>query len=152
MLRGPQDDAAGVMAVTMIRNGPDAAALLRLVHQVLRDDLARFVPGSHRYELLLIGAALEIAAREAAAGDAPLREAHATLRDLLGEPAKDPPEGSGLIEELSRFSSKLASEIREGKRDGDERTHAAMIALSELSLAESNPKAVSGTDTTATKR
>lgn len=140
------------MAVTMIRNGPDAAALLRLVHQVLRDDLACFVPRSHRYELLLIGAALEIAAREAAAGDAPLREAHTTLRDLLGVPAKDPPEGNDLTEELERLSAKLASEIREGKHDGDVQTHAALIALSEKFLAESNPKVLSGTEFSPTKR
>ena len=123
-----------------MRSGPDAASLLRLVKRVLKENLSCHVPEARRYEFLLIGAALDIAAREAAAGDAPLRAACATLRKLVDENGGD---GSETLEDsIKRLSTRLAADIRSGAHDGDPRTHAALLELTEQLLAESNPKAL----------
>lgn len=125
----------------MIRNEPDAAALVRLVAGILETDLARDPSALSRYDRLLMAAALALATRELDNGDAPLAEALSALQPLL----PDPPglaQGEHLEETLAHFSRQLATEIRDGKRDGDASTYEGLRRATRSYLAESNPKAL----------
>jgi hypothetical protein len=125
----------------MIRNEPDAAALVGLVASILEDDLARDPSALGRYDRLLMTAALTLAARELGNGDAPLAEALSALQALLPDPS-GLAQGEVLEETLARLSRQLSSEIRAGKRDGDAATHDGLLRATRAYLAESNPKAL----------
>jgi hypothetical protein len=124
----------------MIRNEPDAAALVRLVAGILETDLARDPSALSRYDRLLMAAALTLAARELDNGDAPFTEALAALQPLLPDPPIDRAQGEGLEWVLAHLSRQLVTEIREGKRDGDAPTYEGLRRATRSYLAESNPK------------
>ena len=124
----------------MIRNPPDAAALIGLAAQALEQDLACEPSRLSRYDRRLVVAALRLAARELDNGEAPMREALAALRPLMPEP----PGETSLETLLTTLSRQLAAEIRAGERDGDARTHDGLLRATRAYLNESNPKALAG--------
>jgi hypothetical protein len=123
-----------------MRDRPDAAALLEFARAALLRDLAPLLPAERQHEAALIARAMAIAAREAAAGDAPLRACQASLAELLGE---------GDLDTLLR---RLATAIRAGDYDapGAEREQVRRLlwAITRQKLRESNPDylAASGLD------
>jgi len=123
-----------------MRDRPDAAALLDFARAALLRDLAPLLPAERQHEAVLIARALAIAAREAAAGDAPLRACQAALAELLGE---------GDLDTLLR---RLATAIRGGDYDAPgaarEQVRPVLWAITVQKLRESNPEylAASGLD------
>jgi hypothetical protein len=123
-----------------MRDRPDAAALLDFARAALLRDLAPLLPAERQHEVALIARAMAIAAREAAAGDGPLRACQAALAELLGE---------GDLDTLLR---RLAAAIRAGDYDapGAEREQVTRLlwAITVQKLRESNPDylAASGLD------
>ena len=112
-----------------MRNPPAAPRLIALVRDLLREGVkSGTVPG--RYDILLAGAALDVALRELEDGARIDAEAAHILEELMT--SRDP--GAALAE--------IARAIRAGERDGDTVTHEALIALAETYLRESNPKAL----------
>lgn len=125
----------------MIRNPPDAAALIGLVVTVLKQDLTNEQSDLSRYDRRLMIAALALAARELESGDGPLSEALAALSSsVTGLP--EPSRGDGLATTLAALSRRLSAEIRDGSRDGDHGTYEALLRAARAYLAESNPKAL----------
>ena len=123
-----------------MRDRPDAAALLDFARAALLRDLAPLLPEERQHEAALIARAMAIAAREAAAGDAPLRGCQAALAELLGE---------GDLDTLMR---RLAAAIRAGDYDAPgaqrEQVRRLLWAITRQKLSESNPEylAASGLD------
>jgi hypothetical protein len=123
-----------------MRDRPDAAALLDFAREALRRDLAPLLPAERRHEVGLIARAMAIAAREAVAGDAPLRACQAALAELLGEG------------DLDGLMHRLAAAIRAGNYDvpSPERAQVRQLlwAITLQKLRESNPDylAASGVD------
>ena len=121
-----------------MRDRPDGAALLDFARAALLRDLAPLLPAERRHEAALIARAMAIAAREAAAGDAPLRACQAALSELFGE---------GDLDGLMR---RLAAAIRDGNYDAPSPERAQVRRLLWVitlqKLRESNPDylAVSG--------
>ena len=122
-----------------MRDRPDGAALLDFARAALRD-LAPLLPAERQREATLIARAMAIAAREAAAGDAPLRACQAALAGLLGE---------GDLDTLLR---RMATAIRAGDYDAPSPRRAQvrrlLWAITIQKLRESNPEylAASGLD------
>jgi len=125
----------------MIRNEPDATALVRLVAGILENDLARAASTLDRYDRQLMTAALTLAARELDNGDAPLAEALSALQPLLPD-SPGLAQGEALKETLAHLSRQLSTEIRAGKRDGDAPTYEGLRRAARAYLVESNPKAL----------
>jgi hypothetical protein len=125
----------------MIRNPPEATALVRLVAGILEADLTREPSALGRYERRLMTVALALAARELDNGEAPLAEALTALRPLVPElPAPVPlPEPEDILATLSR---RLSAEIRAGTHDGDAQPHGGLLRATRAYLAESSPKAL----------
>ena len=123
-----------------MRDRPDAAALLHFALAALLRDLAPLLPAERQDEAALIARAMAIAARETAAGDAPLRACRAALADLLGE---------GDLDTLLR---RLAAAIRAGDYDAPslqrEQVRRLLWAITVEKLRRSNPDylAASGVD------
>jgi hypothetical protein len=125
----------------MIRNPPDATALIGLVATVLKQDLGQEPSALSPYDRRLMIAALALAARELGNGDAPLTDALAALGPLAPKLIGSEPDATP-AENLAALSRLLAAEIRAGKWDGDEQTHEALLRATRAYLAESNPKAL----------
>ena len=87
-----------------------------------------------RYELLMVAAARDIAAREQAAGEAALRAERAALAKLYGE--VDAP----LADALVALNRRFAADIRAGKFDEDASARDILRAATEAKLAECNPR------------
>lgn len=123
-----------------MRDGPDAADLLAVARETLMRDLLPTLPGERRYDALMVAAAMGIAARELTSGDAPLRRAEATLRDLMGDG------------EPVALSWRLSREIRAGGWDGPAgKAMALREALWRLTLdklRDANPKYLETRDLT----
>ena len=111
-----------------LRPRPNAEDFIRLVLEFL-EGLAARETGTVRYEALMARAALQIASRELTSGT----ERGARLEKLLGAPQSD-----GLAKRLSV----LSEEIREGIHDADPVVFEMLLGLIELSLEETNPKAL----------
>jgi hypothetical protein len=114
-----------------MRDRPDGAALLDFARAALLRDLAPLLPAERQHEAALIVRAIAIAAREAAAGDAPLRACQEALAELYGE---------GDLDALLR---RLAAAIRAGEYDAPSARRAQvrrlLWAITVQKLRESNP-------------
>lgn len=114
-----------------MRDRPDGAALLDFACAALLRDLAPLLPAERQREAALIARAMAIAAREAAAGDAPLRACRAALAALHGE---------GDLDTLLR---RMAAAIRAGEYDAPgaqrEQVKRLLWAITVQKLRESNP-------------
>jgi hypothetical protein len=123
-----------------MRDRPDGATLLDFARAALLRDLAPLLPAERQHEAALIARAMATAAREAAAGDAPLRACQAALAELFGE---------GDLDTLLR---QMAAAIRAGEYDAPSPRHAQvrrlLWAITVQKLRESNPDylAASGLD------
>ena len=114
---------------------PDAAGLLDTARDLLLRELLPHLPEARRFEARMVANAMAIAQRGMAADETPVL---AGLRALLGMPDAGP-------EALLR---RLAAEIRAGARDpgrpGRADAAAALVALTRLRCAVSNPRALGG--------
>lgn len=113
-----------------MRDRPDGAALLDFARAALRD-LAPLLPAERQREATLIARAMAIAAREAAAGDAPLAACRAALAELYGEG------------ELDTLLRRMVAAIRAGDYDAPgaarEQVRRLLWAITAQKLGESNP-------------
>ncbi|HEX9489557.1 MAG TPA: DUF6285 domain-containing protein [Stellaceae bacterium] len=114
-----------------MRDRPDAASLLDFARIALLRDLTPLLPAERQYEATLIARAMAVAAREAAAGAAPLAVCHAALAELYGE---------GDLDTLLR---RLAAAIRAGDYDAPgaprDQVKRLLWAITLQKLSESNP-------------
>ena len=114
---------------------PDAAGLLETARDVLLRELLPHLPEAKRFEARMVANAMAITRREMPADTAP---ALARLRDLLDMPNSAP----------DTLLRRLAAEIRAGERDPDRPGHAeaagALVGLTRLRCAVSNPRALGG--------
>jgi Domain of unknown function (DUF6285) len=96
---------------------PDAAELLEAVAEFLFADVREWAPREKRFQVLVAANVCAVVARELRAGEEPLREDWALFRELLGEPATDPPGDEELAGEVGRTREQLAAKIRSGELD-----------------------------------
>jgi len=110
---------------------PDAATLLDFARVALLRELAPLLPAERQHQATLIARAMAIAAREAAAGAAPLAACHRALAELCGE---------GDLDTLLR---RLADAIRAGAYDAPgaprDQVERVLWAITLQKLSESNP-------------
>jgi len=92
---------------------PDGAALLDEARRTLLEILLPLLPPERRYDGLMVANAMAIAAREAAQGDAALREAVQQLSALF--PAAS--SGEDPRAHLRELEARLSGEIRAGLCD-----------------------------------
>jgi hypothetical protein len=114
---------------------PDGAALLVAARRLLLEELLPLLPAERRYDGLMIGNAVAIAARELADHGAAAHAAAERLAAFYGEPGGAP----GPLER------RLAAEIRAGRYDAGER-RSALLALLRAEVGGrvrmANPKAL----------
>ncbi|WP_224249933.1 DUF6285 domain-containing protein [Hyalangium gracile] len=119
-----------------MRDRPIAHELLEAAQAVLSDTLLPALPQELTYQARMVLNAIGIAARQAAAGQAPLEAARHRLAALYGD------DGS----ELSVLERRLASDIRAGRFDPGSADRAAVFAhlwaTTRAKAAESSPKAL----------
>jgi hypothetical protein len=122
---------------------PSGAELLAIARQVLRDRLLPRLPEDCRYDTLMVANAMAIAAREAEAGETPLRAELAGIAALYGETAADPAGRQALTQAVAAANRRLARDIRDGAFAGREaalRRHLDRVVAGQLAV--SNPKAL----------
>jgi Domain of unknown function (DUF6285) len=116
---------------------PDVPALLEEARRTLLETLLPLLPPDRRYDGLMVANAMAIAAREAAQGDAILREAASMLAPLFPAASAEP---------LRDLEAALAREIRAGLCDAPEPRREAIRNYLRWSVAArlrlSNPKAL----------
>ena len=124
-----------------MNTGPDAAELLRVARKLLREDLVDEVPAERRYEALMVANAMAIAAREAEAGEADMREELRMLAELYGEKIVAE-SGSHSADKVAALNRRLAKDIRNGVLDGAcaQGVRALLRAQVIARLRISNPK------------
>ena len=128
-----------------MNNRPNASELLVIARATFTAEILPALPEKLRYSALMIANALAIARREIEAGDAPLRAEFERLTMLLAEIPREVT-GEALPAALADYNRRLASQIRAGRFDREERA----VLLEHLrkttqeKLAVSNPKALSG--------
>jgi Domain of unknown function (DUF6285) len=114
-----------------MRDRPDGAVLLDFARTALLRDLAPHLPAERQHEAALIARAMAIAAREAAAGDAPLAARRAALAEIFGHG------------DLGILLGRLAAAIRAGAYDAPgaarEQVKRLLWAITLQKLSESNP-------------
>jgi Domain of unknown function (DUF6285) len=114
-----------------MRDRPDGAVLLEFARAALLRDLAPLLPAERQHEAALIARAMAIAAREAAAGAAPLAACRAALAELYGEG------------DLDTLLHRLTAAIRAGTFDAPgaprEQVKRLLWAITVQKLSESNP-------------
>lgn len=115
-----------------MRDRPTSEELLVEARRILREELAPELKGAQRYKSLMIANALGMAARELAAGDAPLRRERELLQDLLGEAEAD----------LAALNALLAAKLRDGSLAGDAKAYTVLMEVAEAKVREVNPKAL----------
>ncbi|MCC7485206.1 MAG: hypothetical protein IT529_09480 [Burkholderiales bacterium] len=129
---------------------PDARNLLETARRALASEILPALPEELRYTALMIGNAMATAAREIAAGEAPLEAERERLRGLLGETGA-PASGRVLRAAVRDYNRRLAVAIRTGRFDGEGR--AAMLEhlrlATEAKLAVSNPRFLNQSPTAA---
>ena len=112
---------------------PDADGLLEAARDVLLRELLPHLPEAKRFEARMVANAMAIARRDTAADAAP---ALARLCELLDMPDAEP----------DALLRRLAAEIRAGERDpgrpGNAPAAEALVALTRLRCAVSNPRAL----------
>lgn len=113
---------------------PDARELLAIARQTLQDELLPQLPGSLRYQVLMVANAMAIAARECRDGEA----ADAAEAQLL---AALPDAGEASLTDARQA---LCQAIRQGRFDepgtDQEQLFAALSAITRARLSISNPK------------
>lgn len=121
-----------------MRDRPIAHELLEAAQEVLSDKLLPALPQELTYSALMVLNAMGIAARQAAAGDAPLEAARSRLSALYGDEASA----------LPALERRLAAEIRAGRFDPGAADRAAVFKhlweTTRAKAAESSPKALRG--------
>lgn len=119
----------------------DTADLLRTAQAALKERVLPHLPEDERYTGLLLAAALEIAAREAALGPPALAARRERLSALYGE-APDPAEDAAAA--VARLERRLAADIRAGAFDAPgprrDKAYEALCAAAADALAVSNPR------------
>ena len=112
---------------------PDADGLLEAARDVLLRELLPHLPEAKRFEARMVANAMAIARRGMAADPAPVL---AQVRGLLDMPDAEP----------DALLRRLAAEIRAGERDpgrpGSAPAAEALVALTRLRCAVSNPRAL----------
>lgn len=101
-----------------MRERPIGDELLILARKLLREELMPLLPDERRYDALMVGNAMAIAARQMAFGDGPERREREDLARLLGEST-----------ELGDLQQSLAAKIRRGEFDPNTPQHGAVRAL-----------------------
>ncbi len=128
-----------------MRDKPTAAELLAIARETLLGELLPHSPDTQRYNALMVGAAMGIAAREAEAGDRALVAEREALAALYGEvlDADEP-----LDDALGRLNRRFAADLRAGAFEAPGgRQAAAWRLLREVTMAklmECNPKYLEG--------
>jgi hypothetical protein len=128
-------DAAGGRVT---RDRPAGADLLAIARETLLRDLVPGLPDERKVAALMVARAIEIAQREAAAGDVAARTALAAAAALYGDPA---PAGD-VDAAWQRYAKRLAGDLRAGTLDAAQRDAAwrALFAHADARVAESNPR------------
>jgi hypothetical protein len=122
---------------------PQGAALLDTARRALLDELLPLLPPDKRLDVLMIANAMAIAAREAKAGEGPVREALARIAAIYGERV---PATSTLDEAsaaLARLDRRLVADIRAGAFDAGPKRAAVvdhLRATTRARVAITNPK------------
>ena len=124
-----------------MRDKPTAAELLAIARETLLGELLPHSGDAQRYNALMVGAAMAIAAREAEAGDGALVAERDALAALYGEVGgADEP----LDDALCRLNRRFAADLRAGAFDAPGALQAAAWRLlREVTMAklmECNPK------------
>lgn len=114
-----------------MRDRPTSEELLQEARRILREELAPELKGEQRYKALMIANAVGMAARELAAGEAPLRRERELLQELLGW------EG-----DLTALNACLAEKLRSGELSGDEKVYRILLEIAEAKVCEVNPRAL----------
>lgn len=126
-------------------NLPPGMDLLAIAREALLAELRPQLGAEGRYVAAMIANAMAIAAREAAAGDAPALAALGRLDRLHGNPPREL-HGAALADAIAAHERRLAADIRAGGYDThDERRRAVLAHLREsvdARLRISNPKAL----------
>ena len=128
-----------------MRDKPTAAELLAIARETLLGELLPHSGDAQRYNALMVGAAMAIAAREAEAGDRALVAEGEALAALYGQAgvADEPLEAA-----LGRLNRRFAADLRAGAFDAPgARQAAALRLLREVTMAklmECNPKYLEG--------
>lgn len=122
---------------------PDGPELLDAARRHLLEELLPLLPDERRIDVLMIANAMAIAAREAQAGDALLRDALARLAAIYDEAVPECPSEEALRAQLSRLNRRLAEEIRAGAFDSGPKRAAVLDhlrATARSRVAITNPK------------
>ena len=128
--------------VAFPEDGPDGPDLLDVTRRRLVDELLPMLPADSRFDVLMIGNAMGIAARESRAGENGLRAALARLAALYGQ-AVEPTPIEDVRDRLSQLNRRLAADIRAGVFDAGPRRRALidhLRATTRARLAITNPK------------
>jgi len=124
-----------------MQDRPTPQELLCYARKVLLDSVLSAAPDDKRIEILMVASAMDMAARAAARGEAPLRAELAALRRIHGA---DECEGEGLQAAVLCLNRQLIAEIRAGAFDAPGSRRAQVRAhLFEIvcdKLRESKPK------------
>ncbi|MDX1711317.1 MAG: DUF6285 domain-containing protein [Rhodovibrionaceae bacterium] len=125
-----------------MRDRPSGSELLREARRVLREELADELEGEQRFKALMAANAMAMAMRELDEGDRPLRREFGALTRLLGQTPASEQDMASLVAALRELNQRLARDIREGRWDGTEEVHSALIDETRDRVKESNPKAL----------
>lgn len=122
---------------------PSGPELLDAARRLLLDELLPLLPAERRLDGLMIANAMGIAAREATAGEGPVRDALARLAALYAEelPANVSCEDASAA--LARLHRRLAEDIRAGAFDSGPKRAALLDYLrvtTRARVAIANPK------------
>ena len=101
----------------MTQDRPDAAELLDALAEFLFADVRDWAPREKRFQVLVAANLCAVLARELRAGEGPLREDLALLRELLGSGSTEPPEASELRQAVRAAERDLSERLRAGELD-----------------------------------
>lgn len=138
-----------------MRELPEGADLLDTARELMQSELLPALSGGQRHAARMIMRAMQIAARQLQAGDAPLREEAQSLAALLAQ--LDGAKGTGMVpagaaseSNLTAANQRLVELIREGQADpGAPHRHAMLDHLrlaARARLLESNPRVLDDAD------
>ena len=117
-----------------MRARPEGPELLDTACEVLREQVLPALPADKRHALLMVLNAVETAARQMSAGEAPARAELASLATLTGNAQTD----------LVQANRQLIERIRNGQADPGTAGHDAVLAhlrqVTRQRLVESSPK------------
>jgi hypothetical protein len=117
---------------------PTGLQLLALARAVLLEELMPLLPPERRFEALLVGNCLAIAAREAAAATAPARALDGALRSFYGE--RSPACSEGEADLWRRFAGDLRRGAFANSPDREAQARALLWRLTVAKLRLANPR------------